>query len=71
VANLLYLIGAIFAIAVICTILYLRTRKPKTVEYGIDSFRRELRALSPDRPERPDRPDRPERSAERDGRRSG
>ena len=74
-ANLLYLIGAMVAIVVICTALYVRTRKPKTVEYGIDSFQRELRALSPDRNER-DRPmadrDRADgRSAERDGRRSG
>jgi hypothetical protein len=60
VANLLYLLGAVFAIAVICTLLYLRNRKPKTMESAIDSFQRELRALSPDR-----------RPSERDGRRSG
>ena len=59
-ANLLYLLGALGAIAVICTVLYVRNRKPKTLEYGIDSFQRELKALSPDR-----------RAAERDGRRSG
>ena len=59
-ANLLYLLGAIVAIVLICTVLYVRTRKPKTLEYGIDSFQRELRALSPER-----------RSVERDGRRSG
>ena len=57
-ANLLYLVGAVVAIAVILTALYLRTRKPKTMEYGIDSFRRELRALAPE-------------PTERDGRRSG
>jgi hypothetical protein len=60
VANLLYLLGAIAAIAVICSVLYMRTRKPNNVEYGIDSFQRELKALSPER-----------RAAERDGRRSG
>jgi hypothetical protein len=38
----------------------MRTRKPNNVEYGIDSFQRELKALSPER-----------RAAERDGRRSG
>ncbi|HEY2430074.1 MAG TPA: hypothetical protein VGI06_14140 [Acidimicrobiales bacterium] len=59
-ANLLYLLGAIAAIAMICSVLYVRTRKPKTLEYGIDSFQRELKALSPER-----------RAAERDGRRSG
>jgi len=58
VANLLYLVGAVVAIVVILTALYLRTRKPKTMEYGIDSFRRELRALAPE-------------PSERDGRRSG
>jgi hypothetical protein len=69
VSNLVYLIGAMAAIAVICSVLYVRTRKPKTMEYGIDSFQRELRALSPERPERFERPVR--RGAERDGRRSG
>ena len=59
VANLLYLLGAVAAIVVICSTLYLRARKPKTMEYGIDSFRRELRALAPDEP------------SEREGRRSG
>ena len=59
-SNLLYLVGAVVAIALILSALYVRTRKPKTVEYGIDSFRRELRALAPER-----------RPSERDGRRSG
>jgi len=58
VANLLYLAGAVAVIAVILTALYMRTRKPKTMEYGIDSFQRELRALAPE-------------ATERDGRRSG
>ena len=52
VANLLYLLGAVAAISVILSALYLRNRKPKTMEYGIDSFQRELRALAPDAPER-------------------
>ena len=59
-ANLLYLLGAVVAIAVICGVLYFRTRRPHSMDSDIDSFRRELRALSPDRP-----------PAERDGRRSG
>jgi hypothetical protein len=58
VANLLYLAGALVAIVLILSALYMRNRKPKTMEYGIDSFQRELRALAPDAPER-------------DGRRSG
>ena len=57
-ANLLYLAGALVAIVLILSALYMRNRKPKTMEYGIDSFQRELRALAPDAPER-------------DGRRSG
>ena len=59
-ANLLYLVGAVFAIAVICGVLYLRTRRPRSMASDIDSFRRELRALSPERG-----------PADRDGRRSG
>ena len=51
---------AVAAIAVILSALYMRTRKPKTMESGIDSFQRELRALAPE----PDAP-------EREGRRSG
>jgi hypothetical protein len=59
VANLIYLLGAVIAIAVICGVLYVRTRRPRSMHSDIDSFRRELRALSP------------EKGAERDGRRSG
>jgi hypothetical protein len=29
-----------------CTALYLRQRRPRSLESGIDSFRREMRALS-------------------------
>jgi hypothetical protein len=32
-----------------CTVLYLRQRKPTSLESGIDSFRREMRALSDSR----------------------
>jgi len=60
VANLLYLVAAIVATALICTALYVRNRKPTTLESGIDSFQRELKALSPER-----------HSNERGGRRSG
>jgi len=60
VGNLLYLLGAVAAIAVICSVLYVRTRRPNSVEYDVDSFQRGLKALSPDR-----------RPNERDGRRSG
>ena len=62
-ANLLYLLAAIAATVLICSVLYVRTvrgRRPNTVEAGIDSFQRELKALSPER-----------RANEREGRRSG
>ena len=55
-ANLLYLVGAVLAIVVILSALYLRNRKPKTMEYGIESFQRELRALAPDVGDRERRP---------------
>ena len=48
-ANLLYLVGAVFVSAVLCVVVWLRSRKPKSVESAIDSFQRELRALAPDR----------------------
>jgi len=48
-ASLLYLLGAIAATVVIVSVLYVRNRKPQTMESGIDSFRRELQALSPER----------------------
>jgi hypothetical protein len=49
VANLLYLIGAVVVSAVLCVVVWLRNRKPRSVESAIDSFQRELRALAPDR----------------------
>jgi hypothetical protein len=48
-ANLLYLLGAVMAIAIICGVLYVRNRQPRSVDFGIDSFRKELRALAPER----------------------
>jgi len=48
-ANLLYLVGAVFVSAVLLFVVWIRNRKPKSVESAIDSFQRELRALAPDR----------------------
>ena len=69
--NLFYLLGAILAMAITCTVLYIRNHKPGSVDSGIDSFQRELRALSPDRrtTERALSPDR--HPGERDGGSSG
>ena len=50
IQNLLYLIGALAVATLWITALYLlRHRKPKSLEAGIESFSRELRALAPDR----------------------
>jgi hypothetical protein len=49
VANLIYLVGAVVVSAVLCVVLWLRNRKPQSIEWGIDSFQRELRALAPDK----------------------
>jgi hypothetical protein len=52
VSNLLYLGFAVVLSIVGGTLLYLRTRKPTSLNAGIEEFQRELRALAPDK--RPD-----------------
>ena len=47
-SNLLYLALAVVLSAIGCLILWLRHRKPRSLEYGIDAFHRELRALAPE-----------------------
>ena len=47
-SNLLYLAGAVLAAVVICTVLALRHRRPKTIEADMESFSRGLRALAPE-----------------------
>lgn len=49
-SNLLYLVGAIVAATVLSGIVFLRHRRPKSLEAGIEMFSRELKALEPDRP---------------------
>jgi hypothetical protein len=50
IQNLLYLIGAVGVATLWISVLYLlRHRRPKSMEAGIESFSRELRALAPDR----------------------
>ena len=51
-SNLLYLGLAVVFSAIGVTILYLRNRKPTSLNAGIEEFQRELRALAPDK--RPD-----------------
>jgi hypothetical protein len=47
VSNLLYLLIALTLSVVGSLILWLRHRKPRSLESGIDEFSRELRALAP------------------------
>ena len=47
-SSLLYLLVAVALSAIGCTLLWLRHRKPRRLEAGIDEFSRELRALAPD-----------------------
>jgi hypothetical protein len=47
-SNLLYLVIAVVLSVIGSTVLWLRHRKPKRLEAGIDEFSRELRALAPD-----------------------
>ena len=50
IQNLLYVLGALVAASLWISGLYvLRHRKPKSVEAGIESFSKGLRALAPER----------------------
>jgi hypothetical protein len=53
--NLLYLVGAVAAASLVSGLYVLRHRKPKSLESGIESFSRELRALAPEHPSGSDR----------------
>ncbi len=50
-SNLLYLLIAVGLSVVGSLALWYRHRKPRTMEYGVDEFQRELRALAPERRE--------------------
>ena len=49
VSNLLYLLAAIGLSAIGSTLLYLRHRRPTSMEYGMREFSRGLEALDPSR----------------------
>ena len=55
-SNLLYLVVAVALSVVGSLILWFRHRKPTSMEHGIESFNKELRALAPE--QRSDRRDR-------------
>lgn len=48
-SNLLYLLAAIGLSAIGSTLLYLRHRRPTSMEYGMREFSRGLEALDPSR----------------------
>ena len=52
VSNLVYLLLALVLSGIGWLFLWLRHRQPTSVEYGIDEFNRELRALAPDQRDR-------------------
>jgi len=52
VTSLLYLLIAVVLSALGSLILWLRHRRPTSLESGIDSFSRELKALAPERRDR-------------------
>jgi hypothetical protein len=58
IQNLLYVAVAIIVATVISAFYVLRHRKPKSLEAGIESFSRELKALAPERTRGPGREDR-------------
>jgi hypothetical protein len=47
--NLLYVAGALLVATLISALYVLRHRRPRSMEAGIESFSRELRALAPER----------------------
>lgn len=49
-SNLLYLGIAVVLSIIGCLVLYLRNRRPTSLEAGIEEFQRELRALAPNEP---------------------
>jgi hypothetical protein len=55
VSNLLYLVVAVALSVVGSIILWFRHRKPTSMEHGIESFNKELRALAPEQHDRRDR----------------
>ena len=46
--NLLWVVGAVAFSTVVISLIWLRNRKPTSMEAGIKEFSRELRALAPE-----------------------
>lgn len=50
-SNLLYLLAAVGISVIGSVALWFRHRKPRSMEFGVDEFQRELKALAPERRE--------------------
>ena len=50
-SNLLYVVVAVGLSVLGSLVLWYHHRKPRSLEYGVDEFQRELRALAPERRE--------------------
>ena len=46
--NLLWVVGAVVFSTLVISLIWLRNRKPTSMESGIKEFSRELRALAPE-----------------------
>jgi hypothetical protein len=51
VSNLLYVLAALGLSVIGSLALWYRHRRPRSMEYGVDEFERELKALAPERRE--------------------
>lgn len=43
-----YVLVPVLIVAVVASVMWVRNRQPTSLESGVDSFRREMNALSPD-----------------------
>lgn len=50
-SNLLYVLAAVAVSVVGSLVLWYHHRRPRSLEYGVDEFKKELRALAPERRE--------------------
>ena len=50
-SNLLYVLAALGLSVIGSLALWYRHRRPRSMEYGVDEFERELKALAPERRE--------------------
>ena len=51
-SNLVYLLAALSVSILGSVFLWYRHRRPRSMEYGVEEFKRELNAIAPDRHDR-------------------